>query len=368
MNFKIFLFVTLLCTSLVSFPNQLSTAQNYSYMDKVRVFGTPIVCAFEKNIQFNEILMSDTRRAVEEWQNKLVQHTGNSKDWNFNFRIVTLSEQQASDFNDCDIRVRFIESLSQLPGKNFETNTSGLTETHFAYSDIWILYLEPEYKKNSWEVGNTEYTDYTPTGKFTKNLAKDNLVTIEHEIGHALGLDHTIGGLWTIRGDKAYSPSIMSHPNDRLKTQEQIFQITEFDINSILNYYGDKGFNSYQSVEQWILENMDCKGEKNLEDGVPTCHITNDESPEVNIPSNEENTITRTTCFNGNTDCHACEGDLWPAKENGKFVCQKDKPDTFIASADSEREGNSDEVSSYMGLVLFALGIIPVIWIIRKGF
>jgi len=86
MNIVIIVFLLLLTTSS---GIQETFAQYYYDEINHRLTQNPVVCTFEfsdPNLpQANQILVNDAKMAVKDWEKKLADHTGNPKDWAFEF-------------------------------------------------------------------------------------------------------------------------------------------------------------------------------------------------------------------------------------------------------------------------------------------
>ena len=81
-----------------------------------------------------------------------------------------------------------------------------------------------------------------------KNSLTDGLYdTIRHEIGHSLGLDHPKFELHIFVKDPSssvlVSPSIMIDLTEWNITEDLRMEITDYDVRSIINLYGEDGIN-----------------------------------------------------------------------------------------------------------------------------
>jgi len=227
-----------------------SFAEEYYYFDEILLVSPPVFCAMEfedtqlPNAQSQ--LMEITKNAVLDWESKLVEATNNQEGWDFKLIIFSVEEQQELFFDsDCTVNIYF----EREPIFDEDLGYAGYTEAYLFFSDIRIFYLEPvfEFKGKIIEVDGELWEELEITG-FKNILDEDLHHIIRHEIGHSLGLDHPkfeskdfVKESFSVLN----SPSIMLDDSDWDITVELRFEITDYDIRSVVNLYGEDGINEF---------------------------------------------------------------------------------------------------------------------------
>jgi len=244
MKIVIILFLLLLVTT----PSLQETFAQY-YYDEVnhRLTQNPVVCTFEfsdHNLpQANQILVNDAKMAVKDWEKKLADYTGNPQGWAFDFRVMSIEDQQTALFDiDCDITIRFEREPPTEDGFEY----SGYTNFYpFGLSDITIFYLELVYVYEEKLIDGEQWNIPVPS-HFVNSIDPYVGETLRHEIGHSLGLDHIptdseISG-WDY--DSQGTPvgrSIMINDFEDFPS-EGYFEIRPYDVQAVIQWYGDDGF------------------------------------------------------------------------------------------------------------------------------
>ncbi len=243
----------------IGFQNSFSEAYNYTTLDDGGIFylrGDPVfVCDFEsaddKLPNAGKELMMLTQESVLEWQSHLKQTTNQLDRWNFKYIPVNIAQQESFDDSICHVVVTY----QREPPEEYRFEDLGATEyfwdkdNNFYFADIEIYYtlLEFETKQELENYENHELSFQFESPGYSNQLSPDIKETIIHELGHALGLDHVefdesefdlIDGIY-------FSPSIMVEPY-KISLENQKYVITQYDINAIVNLYGQDGFAELQ--------------------------------------------------------------------------------------------------------------------------
>ncbi len=223
-------------------------AEEYYYIPDHLLEQPPLFCAMEfEDTQMPEAqrdLMKMAENAVFDWETKLVEATKNPEGWDFEFVKLSVQKQQEFFFDrDCTVNIYF----ERHPPKG-EWEYSGYADSYLTFSDIVIFYLEPSYQYSgkTIEVEGEIWEEAEIVG-FKNQLAQDIQSTLRHEIGHSLGLDHPKFELNDFTKDQfgngVHSPSIMIDPYEYNIPGEIHYKITDYDVNSVVNLYGEDGIN-----------------------------------------------------------------------------------------------------------------------------
>ena len=234
----------------ISFP---AFAEEYYYIPDYRLDSPPFFCAMEfDDTQLPDAqsqLMEITKNAILDWKSKLVEATNNSEGWDFKFIIFLVEEQQKLLFDfDCTVNIYF----EREPILEDELDYLGYTDLYSSFSEIHIFYLDPiyEFKGKTVEINGEIWGELEITG-FKNMLVEDLHYTIRHEIGHSLGLDHPKFEAKDFVKESfgvLRSPSIMLDVSESDITGEFRFEITDYDIRSVVNRYGEDGIDEMEFV------------------------------------------------------------------------------------------------------------------------
>ena len=196
-----------------------------------------------------EQLMEITENSIQDWKTKLVEATNNSSGWDFQFVRVSFEDQQNLFFEiDCDVRIYF----ERQPPKG-QWDYAGYADSYLTFSEIRIFYLESiyEYKGKTIMINGEEWEEAEITG-FKNTLTYGLYDTIRHEIGHSLGLDHPkFESHHFVKESSSVliSPSIMIDLTEWNVTEDLRMEITDYDIRSVINMYGEDGINEINFIE-----------------------------------------------------------------------------------------------------------------------
>lgn len=223
-------------------------AEEYYYIPDHLLEQPPLFCAME----FEDTQMPDAQlqlinmaeNAVSDWETKLVEATNNPEGWDFEFVKLSIEKQQEFLFDkDCTVNIYF----ERHPPEG-EWEYSGYADSYLTFSDIVIFYLEPSYQYSgrTIEIDGEVWEEAEIIG-FKNQLAQDIQSTLRHEIGHSLGLDHPkfkkSDFIKDQFGNGIHSPSIMIDPYEYNIPGEIKYEITVYDVNSVVNLYGKDGIN-----------------------------------------------------------------------------------------------------------------------------
>lgn len=241
------LIILIICIA-VLIPLQ-SFGEKYYYIPDHKLETPPIFCAMDfedKQLpDANERLMEITKDAINDWKTRLVTTTSNPSGWDFQFRKIPIDEQQELFFDvDCTVNIYF----ERHPPEEM-IDYSGYADSYLTFSDIRIFYLEPVFEfKGKTEIINGEEWEVAEITGFKNQVDYYVPDTLRHEIGHSLGLDHpkfeekhfvkTSPSLYK-------SPSIMVDPYDLNLDGDIDFEITDYDVRSVVNLYGEDGINEF---------------------------------------------------------------------------------------------------------------------------
>jgi len=217
----------------------------YYYLDELEIYGilleNPTVCALEIEDHLmpegsEEQLMQLAETSVAKWQSALEDSGSN---WNMDFKTIPLNKQYLVDEIDeeCEIIIYFLrdenENEELWESNGFENYDSyALTDTFGPVADVWIIYREITYS----EYDEPYYINY---------LDPYLDETITHELGHAFSLDHKPTN-FVVEDGVMYSDTIMGDPTEIPESflGEVVYEITEYDVQSMIQLYGKNGFES----------------------------------------------------------------------------------------------------------------------------
>ena len=213
----------------------------YYYLPWHILIEPPAFCAIKFNDhqlpEAPQQMYDSTKKAVEEWKTKLMQHTNHEEGWDFSFQIISEEEYKISSLDDCSVVIRY----ERQPSSTIEDLIlEGYAHSLFGTSEITIFYLDYNYdalfhKKDSSEL-------------FINKLSPNVEMVLKHEIGHALGLGHPLfENAYEFDENVPVSRSIMVTPEIYSDLPKNlVYEITDYDVNSIVNLYGERGVNEYE--------------------------------------------------------------------------------------------------------------------------
>ena len=220
-------------------------AEEYYYFEGHKLTKPPEFCLIE--FEDPELpgaenrLYQITQDAIQEWEDKLVRFTGEKKGWDFTYKIISKEQYNNILSQDiCDVTIYY----EREPTTEDERTTAGHTFATFGFADITIFYLDPVwiYKGQIEIIDDIEY-EVAEISHYKNSLDPFNDETVKHEVGHALGLDHYPAKTSEIKEHNGIytAPSIMTLSENNYLVDRM--EITEYDIRSIVNLYGEDGIN-----------------------------------------------------------------------------------------------------------------------------
>jgi len=239
--------ITLLLIPLLFFGAPVSFAEDYYHIPDHKLETPPVFCAMEfEDTQLPNAkprLLEITKNAVLDWETKLVEATDNPEGWDFQFRTISIPEQKELFFDAyCTVNIYF----ERQPPEG-QWDYLGYADSYLTFSDIRVFYLEPIYEFNGKfvEINGEAWEGAEVTG--FRNLLTSGLPdTVRHEIGHSLGLAHPrLESDQFVKGPSGafLSPSIMMDELEYEITGEIRHNITDYDVRSVTNLYGEDGIN-----------------------------------------------------------------------------------------------------------------------------
>lgn len=194
----------------------------------------PTVCTITPddpliNDNIKKQYLKETRDAVFEWQYKIQAVAKQPKNWTIDYQV---------DGKDCDVTIEFKRAYEDT-SLSFHADILGMYE-----NGKIELYFQEFSTCGSDGQSRCYYDDVIP--------ARELGITAKHEFGHALGLGHADGGY-----DHLGAISIMNPQTNRIN---DLNQIRDIDVESVLFLYGQDGFNQKQfsvaepTIPDWIKQ------------------------------------------------------------------------------------------------------------------
>ena len=219
----------------------------------------PEVCFFEPEDEYvNERFWKDNwfgigTDAINEWKYNLQQETGIIEGWTWNYKIFLVPQHAgklASDplFKECNVFIVYeklgeggvVGQAAPIYKNSFRGYTFITIWTQTTLDGGTTIYLGDNFKESKIVKNPGEVIDIS-----SYNIGK----IVQHEFGHALGLEHQYR---TLAGNQ--SNSIMVENLDITKDNIDRF-VTDNDIQAVILMYGDDGFGGWNNPirEKYII-------------------------------------------------------------------------------------------------------------------
>lgn len=248
--------VILFILTVIIFSGFQSIFGEQYYYENHKLIRPPIFCGMEiydpKLPEAGNKLLEETRSAISEWETKLVGYTGNSENWKMTFKDIPIDDQDNLLSYDCDITIYY----EREPENSDDKLELGGQTLYFilGLAEIKIFYLDVEYEYREEVINGTKFYFSEPT-KYTNELRFDVSETITHEIGHTLGLSHVPASVSDFEynsENKLVSPSLMVE-NPKFRGKLILYEITPYDVRSVVSLYGENGFSEEFSEEYFAF-------------------------------------------------------------------------------------------------------------------
>ena len=212
----------------------------------------PTICLFEPvNPYVNERFWDETWIEytviyLNEWQYKLKAESDGKWDWNYQFYPLAMHLDKTikhKDFKDCNVMFLFEYQSEQY----HLGQTAFYYETSFSGQTVITIWATTEIQGNTTIViGETLADSKLVTGpsKFVEIPTSTIGKIIQHEFGHALGLEHTYR---TIQSGKVYSIML---PNMEPLGPNHDRYITQDDVGAVMLLYGEDGFGGWNNPQR----------------------------------------------------------------------------------------------------------------------
>ena len=221
----------------------------------------PNVCIFEAeeaevNFQERDFYNKTVNWIQEGWIDNLNNYT-NSNNWDMTFEYIPNATHYAMDlvdFPQCHIMIVWDaendgsrENLGRAQGYTAFDHSKSVHKYAFIDVFTWapinkinlgLLQLGnyTQNEKGEYEIPLTELTfEY-------EEVSDEGIrVVVQHEFGHALALGHHFETM-TYKYDSLMLPSVEFNAPDEFLNE---FQITEYDLEALVQFYGKDGLKSY---------------------------------------------------------------------------------------------------------------------------
>lgn len=248
-----------LSLSLILFPHVVY-AEKYYYLEDLDEWGIiesekPLVCAFDFEDETipnaKEDVLFATERSFLNWKQAFNNYAKYPDKWQIEFVVIPVAVQGMEKWDtECTIIINFLPEVDEELWDELLMegvyDTLAITDNLGPISDLYVVYKELVYEEDS--ITEWHYED---------RVDYELVETIDHELGHAFSLDHptdlTMSNFEPYEdGYKVYSTMVtpIDIAEELIPLEYVIYyEITEYDIRSLENLYGENGFEEGKEIK-----------------------------------------------------------------------------------------------------------------------